>query len=166
MRWNSFCSKKRKTNLISTLVHKALAICSQYNLQVELTEIKLIYQNNGSCLDKKVVRYTIRLYYERRFTNRKVEWCSSRQVDAGLMLVMNMVVGGKFCSEASNHSANVCNNGHTYPVCVCTATSHQCVLCVHYNTVLLRSEPSLVQMSQLIDVAALSQVHTSSCIKP
>ena len=28
IRWNSFCPMKRKTNLISTLVHRALVICS------------------------------------------------------------------------------------------------------------------------------------------
>ena len=31
--WNSFCSMKRKTNLISTLVHRALVICLKSTLQ-------------------------------------------------------------------------------------------------------------------------------------
>ena len=34
IRWNSFCPMKRKTNLISTLVHRALVICSKSTLQM------------------------------------------------------------------------------------------------------------------------------------
>ena len=37
IRWNSFCPMKRKTNLISTLVHRALVICSKSTLQNELS---------------------------------------------------------------------------------------------------------------------------------
>ena len=42
-----FCPMKRKTNLISTLVHKALAICSESTLQNELYYIRTILINNG-----------------------------------------------------------------------------------------------------------------------
>ena len=45
--WNSFCSTKRKTNLISTLVHRALVICSKSTLQKELSNIRSILINNG-----------------------------------------------------------------------------------------------------------------------
>ena len=47
IRWNSFCPMKRKTNLISTLVHRALAICSKSTLQNELSNIRSILINNG-----------------------------------------------------------------------------------------------------------------------
>ena len=47
IRWNSFCPMKRKTYLISTLVHRALVICSKSNLQNELSNIRLILTNNG-----------------------------------------------------------------------------------------------------------------------
>ena len=45
--WNSFCPMKRKTNLISTLVHRALVICSKSTLQNELSNIRSILINNG-----------------------------------------------------------------------------------------------------------------------
>ena len=47
IRWNSFCPMKRKTNLISTLVHRALVICSKSSLQNELSNIRSILVNNG-----------------------------------------------------------------------------------------------------------------------
>ena len=47
IRWNSFCPKKRKTNLISTLVHRALVICSKSTLENELSNIRSILINNG-----------------------------------------------------------------------------------------------------------------------
>ena len=45
--WNSFCPMKRKTNLISTLVHRALVICSKSTLENELSNIRSILMNNG-----------------------------------------------------------------------------------------------------------------------
>ena len=47
IRYNSFCSKKRKINPISTLVHRAFAVCSQSTLQAKLTKIRTIFWNNG-----------------------------------------------------------------------------------------------------------------------
>ena len=47
VRWNSFSPKKRKINLISTLVHRALAICSKSTLSAELSKIRSILINNG-----------------------------------------------------------------------------------------------------------------------
>ena len=38
---------KRKTNLIETLVHRALMICSKSKLQHELENISSIRRNNG-----------------------------------------------------------------------------------------------------------------------
>ena len=45
--WDSFGSTKRKTNLIETLVHRALMICSKSKLQNELENISSILRNNG-----------------------------------------------------------------------------------------------------------------------
>ena len=45
IRWNSFCHMKQKTNLISTLVHKALVICSKCTLQNEFSNIRTIFIN-------------------------------------------------------------------------------------------------------------------------
>ena len=47
IRWNSFCPMKRKTNLISTVVHRALVICSKSTPQNELSNIRTIHINNG-----------------------------------------------------------------------------------------------------------------------
>ena len=47
LRWNSFSPRKRKTNLILTLTHQAVAICSPERLQSELDKIKFILLNNG-----------------------------------------------------------------------------------------------------------------------
>ena len=46
LRWNSFSPRKRKTNLILTLTHWALAICSE-RLPLELDKIKSILLTNG-----------------------------------------------------------------------------------------------------------------------
>ena len=43
----SFSPMKLKTNLISTLVHRALVICSKSTLQSELSNIRSIIINNG-----------------------------------------------------------------------------------------------------------------------
>ena len=47
LRWNSFSSPKRKTNLILTLTHRAHAICSPERLLSELNKIKSILLTNG-----------------------------------------------------------------------------------------------------------------------
>ena len=47
IRWNFFCPMKRKTNLISTLVYRALVICSKSTLQNELSNIRTILINSG-----------------------------------------------------------------------------------------------------------------------
>ena len=47
IRWNSFCPMKRKTNLISTPVHRALVICLNSTLENELSNILSILMNNG-----------------------------------------------------------------------------------------------------------------------
>ena len=44
---NSFEPTKRKTNLVDTLVHRALKICSKSKLQEELNQIRSILQQNG-----------------------------------------------------------------------------------------------------------------------
>ena len=47
LRWNSFSSRKCKTNLILTLTHRALAICSPERLPSELDKIKSILLTYG-----------------------------------------------------------------------------------------------------------------------
>ena len=46
IRWDSFGLSKRKKNLISTLVHRALCICSKSLLQQELENIRVILRDN------------------------------------------------------------------------------------------------------------------------
>ena len=62
--WDPFGPTKRKTNLIETLVHRALMICSKSKLQHELENISSILQNNGypesiiqSIISKKIALF-------------------------------------------------------------------------------------------------------------
>ena len=47
IRWSSFCTKRRKLNLISCLVHRAVMICSPEKLESELDQIRSILASNG-----------------------------------------------------------------------------------------------------------------------
>ena len=47
--WESFSPLKRKINLISTLVHRALMICTKRRLNGEIERIKKILLDNGYC---------------------------------------------------------------------------------------------------------------------
>ena len=62
--WNSFGPKQRKTNLIDTLTHRALKICSKSTLKRELDNIRSILVQNGypkflidSRISKKLLRF-------------------------------------------------------------------------------------------------------------
>ena len=61
MNWESFCPRSRKTNLVKTLVHRAVRICSAPRLPEELQFIKNIFLKNGypeqliqSCILRKM----------------------------------------------------------------------------------------------------------------
>ena len=47
LRWESFSPLKRKISLISTLVHRALMICTKRRLNEEIERIKKILLDNG-----------------------------------------------------------------------------------------------------------------------
>jgi predicted GIY-YIG superfamily endonuclease len=47
VRWDSFCAKQRKLNLVSTLVSRAIKICSPTKLNAELDNITNILSSNG-----------------------------------------------------------------------------------------------------------------------
>ena len=47
VRFEAFCHKGRKVSLIRTLVNRAKQICSPERLQSELSQLKLIFCNNG-----------------------------------------------------------------------------------------------------------------------
>ena len=47
LRWESFSPLKRKISLISTLVHRALMICTKHRLNGEIERIKKILLDNG-----------------------------------------------------------------------------------------------------------------------
>ena len=47
IRWESFSPRKQKTNLIATLVHRALMICTKNKLKQEIGFIKKILLDNG-----------------------------------------------------------------------------------------------------------------------
>ena len=56
-RWESFCAKKHKINLIRSLVHRAVKICSPATLKDEFDNLRRILTNNGYPLD--VINTTI-----------------------------------------------------------------------------------------------------------
>ena len=60
-RWDSFCPTKRKINLIKTLTHRALMICSDSKLDEEIKFISATLCNNGFPLDivKSVIHHKI-----------------------------------------------------------------------------------------------------------
>ena len=45
--WDSFGPKKKKANLIGTLIHRALEICCSEKLSSEVSKIKNILHQNG-----------------------------------------------------------------------------------------------------------------------
>jgi hypothetical protein len=47
VRWSSFCDRRRKINIIKTLVHRARSICSPEKLPEEFERIKSILIGNG-----------------------------------------------------------------------------------------------------------------------
>ena len=47
VRWDSFCAKKVKMNLISLLIHRAIMICSSSKLKEELDNIRVLLEANG-----------------------------------------------------------------------------------------------------------------------
>lgn len=55
--WDSFVPRTRKINLVKTLVHRALMICSSCTLQQELNKIHSILINNG--FPANIVYHTI-----------------------------------------------------------------------------------------------------------
>ena len=64
IRWDSSGPSKRKINLIGTLVHRALVICSKSKPQQKLNSIRSILRQNGypegminSTISKKIARF-------------------------------------------------------------------------------------------------------------
>ena len=62
--WQSFGPKQRKTNLIDTLTHRALKICSKSTFKNKLENIRSIFVKNGypeflidSRISKKRLRF-------------------------------------------------------------------------------------------------------------
>jgi len=69
--WNSFSPQKRKTNLISTLTHSALSICSPESLQDKLDIITSILLNNGypehvikTSISKKIQQFNAQIKFD------------------------------------------------------------------------------------------------------
>ena len=57
LRWESFTPIKRKASLVSTLVHRALKICSKSKLKEEINRIKEILLDNGHPEDLFLNKY-------------------------------------------------------------------------------------------------------------
>ena len=68
--WNSLSPKTRKISLITTLVHRALMICSKTKLGPELDKIKQLLIENGyptdvllSCINQKLANFAAEKTY-------------------------------------------------------------------------------------------------------
>ena len=66
LHWESFSPTKQKTNLISTLVHRGLTICTKSKLNEEIKHIKNILWDNGypesiidSNISKKIAQFSM-----------------------------------------------------------------------------------------------------------
>ena len=74
LRWESFSPTKQKTNLISTLVHRALMICTKSKLNEEIKHIKNILLDNGypeSIIDCNISKKIAQFSMPKRFGPEK-----------------------------------------------------------------------------------------------
>ena len=74
LRWESFSPIKRKAGLVSTLVHRALKICSNSKLKEEIHRIKEILLDNGypeSFVLKQILRKIAQFSEPKRFGPEK-----------------------------------------------------------------------------------------------
>ena len=74
LRWESFSPTKQKTNLISTLVHPALMICTKSKLNEEIKHIKNILLDNGypeSIIDCNISKKIAQFSMPKRFGPEK-----------------------------------------------------------------------------------------------
>ena len=83
LRWESFNPNKQKTNLILTLILRALMICTKYKLNEEIKHIKNILLDNGypesiidSNISKKIAQFSMpkRFGSEKCLVNLRVPW--------------------------------------------------------------------------------------------
>ena len=68
-RWDSFCDARHKTNLIRSLMSRAVKICSPSELQGELSNLKNIFAANGYPLD--IINNTMKKVISTPATNAK-----------------------------------------------------------------------------------------------
>ena len=72
--WESFNPTKQKTNLISTLIHRALMICTKSKLNEEIKHIKNILLDNGypeSIIDSNISKKIAPFFMPKRFGPEK-----------------------------------------------------------------------------------------------
>ena len=74
LRWESFSPLKRKISLISTLVHRALMICTKRRLNEEIERIKKILLGNGypkNIINAQITKKIAQFFTLRRFGPEK-----------------------------------------------------------------------------------------------
>ena len=132
--WDSLGPSKRKTNLIGTLVHQALVICSKSKLQQELDSIRSILRRNDysevitvSTISKKIAS----------FYQPVKEGPEKRPVYLKLPLICNILL--KFEKQVKS---NVQNCFSAVELCVIFPT-HKILPSIHKDAVPI-SQQSLV----------------------
>ena len=74
LRWESFSPTKQKTNLMSTLAHRALIICTKSKPNEEIKHIKNILLDNGypeSLIDCNIFKKIAQVFMPKRFDPEK-----------------------------------------------------------------------------------------------
>ena len=94
-RWDSFCPKLQKINIIKCLSQRAMKICSPQELETELSKLRVIFRNNG--YPDSVIEETLTIVTER---GRKVDKEDNCRTDrAVLRLPWIGMLSNKFKKE-------------------------------------------------------------------
>ena len=135
IRWDSFGLSKRNTNLIGTLVRRALVICSKRKLQQELDSIRSILRQNGYLeviinltISKKIARFyqPVKEGPQKRPVYLKLPWIGNillkfeKQVKSNVKLVFQQLnpaffsKRARFCPQFTRIPCPPCNKAWSY----------------------------------------------------
>ena len=122
LRWKSFSPNKQKTNLISTLVHRALMISTKSKLNEEIKHIKNILLDNGyseSIIDSNISKKISQFSMPKRFGPEKcpvslrIPWIGK----ASISLDKNVKMAVKSCyGSVTTRVVFTCTSKRMLPV--------------------------------------------------
>ena len=114
--WDSFCSKRRKISIITTLTHRALMICSKETLTQEIEKIKELLLNNGypTKLTETIIQNKIKSFTDMQSQTDAPDK-KSKKTSVYLKLPYIGTVSEKF-STAINNAVSKCFDSMTLRV--------------------------------------------------